>query len=91
MLIQIDKDAEKLLTEVTDGYLKYVGIRGMQNVTTLMQSVKLIDENAAQAAAKPPMPKVPMNKVSDEAKETPVHELLDSPGKAVVKDIPAKK
>lgn len=86
MIIRIDKDAEKLLTEITDGYLKYTGIRGMQNVTTLMQSVKLIDANAVQPAPKPPMPKVPMDKVTD----TPVEDLMDGP-KKVIKDIPVKK
>jgi len=42
MVIKIDKDAEKLLTEIVDGYTKYTGLRGIANVNALMQNVKII-------------------------------------------------
>ena len=44
MVIKIDKEAEKLLTEIVDGYTKFVGLRGVNNVNVLMRSMQLLKE-----------------------------------------------
>lgn len=44
MVIQIDKEAEKVLMELLDGYTKFAGVRGVQTVNTVMRSIKLLPE-----------------------------------------------
>lgn len=61
MIITIDKEAEKLLTELIDGYLKYTGLAGMKNVNILMQSLR-------------PIPVAPVAK--DIPEDKPVAELV---------------
>ena len=48
MIIQVDKEAEKLLTELVDGYLKLTGVNGMKNVTILQRSLRPIPEHPVE-------------------------------------------
>jgi len=57
MVIKIDKDAEKILIEIIDGYTKYVGLKGVNNVNAIMRGVKMIPESEVES----PMKKIETN------------------------------
>lgn len=62
MIIQIDKEAEKLLTEIVDGYTKHVGLRGIGNVNVLMQNLKIVE---APTPSQEPGKSVPVNETPE--------------------------
>ncbi len=80
MVIKIDKEAEKLLIEIVDGYTKYVGFRGINNVNALMRGVQLLP-------VVPPKPIVPEKKAIESPVDKPemkkvVDEKMDVPNVA---------
>jgi len=57
MVIKIDKEAEKVLTEILDVYAKATGLRGIQTVNQVMSSVSLIKEISPEDDSKKINPK----------------------------------